>query len=67
MASIDGNNKVFSIDETLKKYGDLEVYRLVNITHKDNSPWSIVGYIEGKNPKQIKKDIIYKYHLNELI
>lgn len=64
-SSKDGLNKVYSIDKTLEKYGLLKDTELVEITHKKDSPWSIVGYDE-KKPKQIKKEIILNYHSNEI-
>lgn len=67
MASKYGSDKIYSIDDTLKKYGDMSAYELVNITHKKNSPWSVVGYVEGEQPKTINKDIVYKYHKYEEI
>ena len=66
MASKDGIEKTFSIDDTLKKYGHLDDQELVKITHKENTPWSIVGgFNYFRRPKRIPSEVIFKYHINE--
>ena len=62
----DGIEKIKCIDETLEKYGDFTANELVDLTHREQTPWDIAG--RGK--KQyfiIKNDIIKKYHCNECI
>lgn len=67
MASKYGSDIIFSIDDTIKKYGNMSAYDLVSLTHKNNSPWSIVGYDENEKPKLIVKDVIMNYHKYEEI
>ena len=62
----NGVKKAYSIDETLKKYGRLSANRLVSITHRANTPWTLSGAGKEKN-RVIEDDIIRKYHINEMI
>ena len=57
--------KVWSIDETLKKYGGLPASKLVNITHKEGSPWekSYKGDMYG----EISDECVLSCHCNESI
>ena len=66
MASRDGLEKIAIIDETLKKYGDLTASELVNLTHRESSPWYISDRGESNN-KIINDDIILKNHKYETI
>ena len=66
MSSKNGLDKVFSIEETLNKYGNLTGKELVKITHKKNTPWSIVGFDDTK-PKQITQKEIKEFHKYEVI
>ena len=62
----DGIEKMESIDETLKKYGDFTANELVDLTHRKQTPWDMAG----RGTKQyviIKNEIIKKYHCNEEI
>lgn len=62
----DGIEKIESIDETLKKYGDFTANELVDLTHRKQTPWDMAG----RGTKQyviIKNEIIKKYHCNEEI
>ncbi len=40
MFAEDGAKKIFYIDKTLGKYGNLSAGELVSITHRENTPWS---------------------------
>ncbi len=35
-----GIEKVHDINETLGKYGELSAWKLVEITHKEDTPWA---------------------------
>lgn len=63
----DGTGKLLSIEETLKKYGKKTASELVDITHKENSPWNKTDKGILKKYPEIKLDIIEKYHKNEEI
>lgn len=66
IASEDGLKKIFSIDKTLEKYGKLSAEELVNLTHKDSTPWKCVG--AGYNQyEEISDELILKFHKNEII
>lgn len=66
LASEDGVEMLSSIDKTIDKYGKLSANELVELTHRDNSPWEKCG--SGKEKyKEILDDIILKYHANEII
>ena len=59
-----GVEKIRSIDETIRKYGKLSAYELVNLTHKEHTPWSESG--AGQNIDEIiSNEIIKKFHCNE--
>ena len=58
----DGINKIFSIDETLKKYSYLSASGLVTLTHKECTPWDVT-----KNKTEITDEVILKFHKNEVI
>lgn len=66
LASEDGLYKVASINKTLKKYGHLSGQELVDLTHKNGSPWKHYKNGKSKN-KIIEDDIILKYHIKETI
>ena len=60
----DGIKKIKSIDNTIKKYGNLSAGELVDVTHKKNTPWDLSG--RGKfTDKIITNKIIKKYHCFE--
>ena len=40
MFAEDGTEKIISIDQTLKKYGEFSASRLIEITHRKDTPWS---------------------------
>ncbi len=63
----DGTEKMISIDKTLQKYGDLSASDLVDLTHRENSPWSKSGKSIGKLYCTMKLDTIRKYHKFEEI
>ena len=62
----DGIEKIASIDSTLKKYGSFSASKLVELTHRDFTPWSLAekGTVSYK---VIEDNIIKKYHSNEEI
>lgn len=66
IASRNGLEKLTVIENTLKKYGDLTASELVNLTHRENSPWYISDRGESNN-KIISDDIILKNHKYETI
>ncbi len=62
----DGINKIKSIDETIKKYGGLSAKDLVDLTHRELTPWSLSG--KGRNIDEIIEDKTIKlFHCNEEI
>lgn len=63
----DGMEKILSIDKTLKKYGNLSAYELVNLTHRQDSPWSKTSKSPFKLYSSMKLDIIREYHKFEEI
>lgn len=63
----DGTGKIVSIEKTLKKYGTLTATELVDLTHRENSPWNKTYKNEEKLYSQIELDIIKEYHKFEII
>lgn len=61
----DGTEKLLSIEKTLKKYGGLSAADLVDLTHKDNTPWSKSFKGLGKLYSTLKLDTIKEYHQYE--
>ena len=61
-----GIEKINSIDETLEKYGRFSAGDLVDLTHREDTPWSISGKGQFKD-KIISNDVIKKFHCNEEI
>lgn len=61
----DGTEKLLSIEKTLKKYGDLSAAELVDLTHKEETPWTKSFKGLGKLYSIIKLDTIKKYHQYE--
>ena len=62
----DGVDKLFSINETLEKYGKYSASFLVSITHKESSPWTKAGAGTSQY-QEISDDLILKYHKYESI
>lgn len=59
----EGVEKIQSIDFTIERYGDKSVAQLIDITHRDNSPWSC---IYNQEMYQIIPDnIISEHHFVE--
>ena len=58
----DGTEKLLSIEKTLKKYGGLSATDLVDLTHRDNTPWSKSFKRIGKLYSAMKLDTIKEYH-----
>lgn len=63
----DGTEKLLSIEKTMKKYGGLSAADLVDLTHKDNTPWSKSFKGLGKLYSTMKLDIIKEYHQYEVL
>lgn len=63
LLSEEGIEKIISIYETLKKYGDMTASQLVDLTHLCNTPWN--GTYKGNMYERISDDCIIKYHINE--
>lgn len=61
----DGIEKLKSIDETIKKYGQFNAAKLIEITHNEKSPWSKTGYVLGKDKRVITDDTIKEFHKYE--
>ena len=61
----EGTEKVSSIDKTLEKYGGLSSSELVDITHRENTPWKMTYKKIGIRYIQIKPETIKKYHQYE--
>ena len=57
-----GTKKLLSIEKTLKKYGGLSAADLVDLTHRDNTPWSKSFKGLGKLYSAMKLDTIKEYH-----
>lgn len=55
-----GTKKLECIDEIIKKYGDYKASELVELTHKEQTPWSKT--FNNENFQEIKDDTILKYH-----
>lgn len=62
----DGLEKLRSIDETIKKYGKFDARELVEITHRDQSPWRQTGYVP-LTKKLITEDTIKEFHRYESV
>ncbi len=60
----DGTEKIISIDNTLKKYGNLSATQLVDLTHRKNTPWSVTPKSKFTN-SIIELEIIKQYHKYE--
>ncbi len=58
----DGTEKLLSIEKTLKKYGKMTAHDLVDITHRENSPWNAV---KDELYSPISDELILKLHKNE--
>lgn len=63
----DGTEKILSIERTLKKYGDLSAAELVDLTHKQNAPWSKTTKSSWILYSPIKLETIREYHKFEII
>ncbi|MEG1009995.1 MAG: DUF4065 domain-containing protein [Clostridia bacterium] len=63
--AISGVDKCNSIDKTLAKYGHYTAGKLIDITHKKNSPWELT--YTGEEYKLILDETISKYHKFENI
>lgn len=59
----NGNLKISNIDNTLEKYKNYTASQLVDLTHKENSPWDIAN---KQGLKKITSDLILEFHKNEI-
>ncbi len=63
----NGTEKIISIDNTLKKYGHLTAGQLVDLTHRENAPWTKTTKSTWIFYSEIKPEIIKEYHKFEMI
>ena len=63
----DGTEKILSIEKTLKKYGCLSAAELVDLTHRQDTPWSKTTKSNWIVYSQIKLETIKEYHKFETI
>lgn len=61
----DGAEKLRSIDRTIRKYGKYTAGALVDLTHREGSPWSKVD--SSKAYQVISDELIRKYHHIECV
>lgn len=66
ISSKDGVKKIYSIDQTLKRYGMLSASELVKVTHSALGPWVQAGGGIHIN-KKMKDETILEYHCFEEI
>lgn len=59
----DGMERLQSVNDTLKKYGNCKARDLVSIAHSKDSPWSLKDC--KKEYQEIEDEIIKAYHGNE--
>lgn len=60
----DGEEKLKSIHQTILKYGKYSASKLVEITHRQGTPWE-VSYRQEESFVPIQDEVILKYHKNE--
>lgn len=60
----DGQGKVCSIDETLSKFDKYPTQMLVEMTHRERTPWSVTK--RDRPYTRISDSDILKYHVNEI-
>lgn len=63
----DGTEKIISIDSTLKKYGHLTAGQLVDLTHRESTPWTKTQKVTWPFRSEIKPEVIKEYHKFEVI
>ena len=63
----EGTEKIISIDKSLRKYGQLTAGQLVELTHKENAPWTMTTRGKMIFYSKIKPEIIKKYHKFETV
>lgn len=63
----DGTEKIISIDTTLKEYGHLTAGQLVDLTHRESTPWSKTPKVTWPFRSEIKLEIIKQYHKFEMV
>lgn len=60
----EGEKKLKSIHQTILKYGKYSASKLVEITHRQGTPWE-VSYKQEENFVPILDEVILQYHQNE--
>ena len=65
LQSDDKKDILNSVKETFARYGSKTAYELVDITHREGSPWDRAEKL-GRNTR-ITDDLILKYHSVELV
>lgn len=63
----DGTEKLISIEKTLNKYGNLSASKLVELTHKENTPWARTHKGPLVFNSVIQNDVIKEYHKFETL
>lgn len=58
----NGSLKLSAIDKTIENYKNFTASQLVDLTHKEKSPWYVA---KEKGLSTITKDLILKFHVNE--
>ena len=58
---------MISIETTLKKYGQLTASQLVELTHKESTPWTMTPKSTWISYSEIKPEMIKMYHKFEEI
>lgn len=66
LVSSNGIKKIDSINQTIEKYKDLSSRDLVDLTHKDRTPWSMSGS-GNEIDIEITDSLILEYHKYEII
>lgn len=62
----DGTEKIISIDSTLKKYGHLTAGQLVDLTHRESTPWTMTPKSTWPFRTEISLETIKQYHEFEM-
>ena len=63
----DGTEKIISIDSTLKKYGHLTAGQLVDLTHRESTPWTKTPKSTWPFRTEISLETIKQYHKFEMV
>jgi len=66
IASEEGLKKILSIDKSLEKYGKYSASQLVDMTHRNSTPWTKAG-AGTEQYQEISDELILKFHKYESI